>query len=60
MPGSTRPIKPMATKKHEPVETPARSYVCITKCYFGGKLWDVGEETDEMPGIAECPYFEEV
>lgn len=48
----------MKRKEAGPVETPALSYVCVEKCYFGGRLWKVGETTGEMPGIADCPYFE--
>jgi hypothetical protein len=33
-------------------------YICIRKCYFDSRLWQVNEDTPYIKGIENSPYFE--
>jgi hypothetical protein len=35
------------------------TYVCATKCYWSGRLWEVGDEFVAPPGTKVPEHFEQ-
>lgn len=45
-------------KSTESVNHTDSYYICIRKCYFDSRLWQINEDTPYIKGIENSPYFE--